>query len=202
VNDREMEAAFLADVLANPDDDAPRMAYSDWLMENGQEDRGAFISLQLHLARTQEGYALDTSSNWAVHDRSVVPEIREAAAALRRWVLKKTLGSLRFLASYAVWRRGFIEELRIGDAGPSDWTDNAGQLLARWPLRVVRVKTNDWPGTSGFLVSDTWTSCHLRGRPDLKAAWDHVPAYHEIAEAEDRLLREAWPGIRFIRERK
>jgi uncharacterized protein (TIGR02996 family) len=29
------EAGFLADIRANPDDDAPRLIYADWLEEQG-----------------------------------------------------------------------------------------------------------------------------------------------------------------------
>jgi uncharacterized protein (TIGR02996 family) len=51
----DLEAAFLADVAANPDDDAPRMAYADWLMEQAdpaRAARGEFIAAQLSLGRT------------------------------------------------------------------------------------------------------------------------------------------------------
>lgn len=39
------EAALLADIYANPDDDAPRLVYADWLLERG-DPRGEFITLQ------------------------------------------------------------------------------------------------------------------------------------------------------------
>jgi uncharacterized protein (TIGR02996 family) len=31
--------AFQAEILANPDDDAPRLVYADWLEDNGEADR-------------------------------------------------------------------------------------------------------------------------------------------------------------------
>ena len=45
-----IEQAFLADIIAHPDDDAPRLIYADWLEENGQPERGEFIRLQIKLA--------------------------------------------------------------------------------------------------------------------------------------------------------
>ena len=42
---------FLDDIVANIDDDTPRLVYADWLMENGQDDRAEFIRVQVELAR-------------------------------------------------------------------------------------------------------------------------------------------------------
>jgi uncharacterized protein (TIGR02996 family) len=47
-------AVFLADVLAGPADDAPRMAYADWLQERG-DPLGEFVAVQLRLARCRDG---------------------------------------------------------------------------------------------------------------------------------------------------
>jgi uncharacterized protein (TIGR02996 family) len=44
VTDRD---AFLAAIHAAPDDDAPRLVYSDWLEENGQPERAEFIRIQI-----------------------------------------------------------------------------------------------------------------------------------------------------------
>jgi len=38
-----VERSFMADIMANPGDDAPRLIFADWLRENGQEARGEFI---------------------------------------------------------------------------------------------------------------------------------------------------------------
>jgi uncharacterized protein (TIGR02996 family) len=48
------EEVFLQDVLENPDDDAPRLVYADWLLDRGDADgagRAEFIQLQCALAR-------------------------------------------------------------------------------------------------------------------------------------------------------
>jgi uncharacterized protein (TIGR02996 family) len=37
------EKAFLQAIIENPDDDAPRLIYADWLDENGQSE-GLFLS--------------------------------------------------------------------------------------------------------------------------------------------------------------
>jgi uncharacterized protein (TIGR02996 family) len=43
--------AFLADIVAHPDDDAPRLIYADWLDDHGKADRAEFIRLQCRIVR-------------------------------------------------------------------------------------------------------------------------------------------------------
>lgn len=45
------EAAFLAAIIANPEDDLPRLVLADWYDENGQGDRAEFIRLQIDHSR-------------------------------------------------------------------------------------------------------------------------------------------------------
>jgi uncharacterized protein (TIGR02996 family) len=46
-----LEDAFLADILTNRDEDLPRLAYADWLEENGRAERAEFIRVQIELKR-------------------------------------------------------------------------------------------------------------------------------------------------------
>ena len=48
-----MDPALLAAVLADPDDDAPRLVLADWLEENGFTERAEFIRVQIELARME-----------------------------------------------------------------------------------------------------------------------------------------------------
>jgi uncharacterized protein (TIGR02996 family) len=45
------EAAFLEAILDEPDEDGPRLVFADWLEENGQTDRAAWIRASCELAR-------------------------------------------------------------------------------------------------------------------------------------------------------
>jgi uncharacterized protein (TIGR02996 family) len=47
--------AFFQDILANPDDDTPRLVYADWLDEHGDPDRAEFVRLQCRLAGLSAG---------------------------------------------------------------------------------------------------------------------------------------------------
>jgi len=44
------EAAFRATIIRDPDDDARRLVYADWLDDHGQSERAEFIRLQIALA--------------------------------------------------------------------------------------------------------------------------------------------------------
>jgi len=46
------EDALIAAIIANPDEDTPRLVYADWLQENGRPERGEFIRLQCQLAQS------------------------------------------------------------------------------------------------------------------------------------------------------
>jgi uncharacterized protein (TIGR02996 family) len=43
--------ALLTAILADPDEDTPRLVYADWLQEHGEAERAEFIRLQCELAR-------------------------------------------------------------------------------------------------------------------------------------------------------
>ena len=46
--------AFLANIIAEPDADAPRLVYADWLDDRGEGDRAEFIRVQCGLAKVDE----------------------------------------------------------------------------------------------------------------------------------------------------
>jgi uncharacterized protein (TIGR02996 family) len=46
-----LEGSFLEDIVANIDDDTPRLVYADWLTENGQDERAEFIRVQVQRSR-------------------------------------------------------------------------------------------------------------------------------------------------------
>ena len=48
------EDGFLSSILADPDDDVPRLVYADWLEDHGEPRRAAFIRAQCRLARLDE----------------------------------------------------------------------------------------------------------------------------------------------------
>jgi uncharacterized protein (TIGR02996 family) len=56
------DADFLRDIIANRDDDGPRLVYADWLDERGDPKRAEFIRVQCELAKPEPvctGYYCD-----------------------------------------------------------------------------------------------------------------------------------------------
>jgi len=51
--------ALLAAIRESPDDDLPRLAYADWLEENGDPQRAEFIHVQIERARLPDGDGRD-----------------------------------------------------------------------------------------------------------------------------------------------
>ena len=91
--------AFLQDILANPDDDTPRLIYADWLEERG-DPRGEFIRVQCRLARMSAG------------DQRRPPLEQQERELLTRHQ-DEWLGSLRPLLAGWSFRRGFLDMVAV-----------------------------------------------------------------------------------------
>jgi uncharacterized protein (TIGR02996 family) len=91
--------AFLQDILANPEDDTPRLIYADWLEERG-DPRGEFIRVQCRLARMSA-------------DDKRRPRLEQLEGELLERYQDKWLGSVR--PSLARWsfRRGFLDMIAV-----------------------------------------------------------------------------------------
>jgi uncharacterized protein (TIGR02996 family) len=78
------EQALLADIQANPDDEAPRLVYTDWLQEHGQTERAEFMRVQTALGDAPE-------------DREAYLELRARESALLEEHGKEWFGPLKKL---------------------------------------------------------------------------------------------------------
>ena len=114
---------FLRTIAENPDDDNPRLVFSDWLEENGHQDRAEFIRLQIELANmnpSDDGYA-------------------EKTARMYRCGVFTSQGTIPFFDhlpcqnSRIAFRRGFIASVRTGGA---QTLDTSG--LEFVPLQILR----------------------------------------------------------------
>jgi len=93
-----IEDAFLHDILAHPDDDAPRLIYADWLDEHN-DPRGEFIRIECGLAQLSD----EDPRRWPLKQREQ-ELLREHEA---KW-LPKGIGT-----ASCVFRRGFVEEVTL-----------------------------------------------------------------------------------------
>jgi uncharacterized protein (TIGR02996 family) len=92
--------ALLRAVLADPDDDAPRLIYADWLDENGDPDRAEFIRVQVALAGSDKNDP---------HN----PQLWERQRALLVAHEKRWAAALEGVALRWTFRRGFVEEVEV-----------------------------------------------------------------------------------------
>src|SRR5947209_2024989 len=93
---------FLADIRDNPDDDAVRLVFADWLEDHGDPERAEFIRLQVRLAQMPE------------HDPARF-ELEERAQDLLAEHQARWLGHLPKWARAVElsFRRGLPEEVKL-----------------------------------------------------------------------------------------
>lgn len=116
-------AGLLAQVIARPDDDGPRLVYADWLDDLGDHPRAEFIRVQLALAKLP-----DT-------DR------RRAALADREERLLNQFGSnwiapLAGLATAPIFGRGFVHGV---NQTARQFLTRADHLFALAPIRELHL---------------------------------------------------------------
>jgi uncharacterized protein (TIGR02996 family) len=145
--------ALLQAILDQPEDDLPRLAYADWLDEQGgdeERDRAELIRLGVELERRLaqrpdrhelEAFArqlLVTAPGPFDFRRQVDPQSEDRIAELlarhgERWAAP-------FINRASAWafRRGFVEEVAL----PPDWLAlHARDLFAAAPLRAVHLRS-------------------------------------------------------------
>jgi uncharacterized protein (TIGR02996 family) len=116
--------AFLQAVVAEPDDDAPRLVFADWLEDHGDEARAEFIRAQVELAKLPPG----DPRRWELQDRerALLAEHGDAWAApvkglVRRWQ----------------FRRGFVEAVSLPAAALLKHGDELFRLA---PVRHIHLR--------------------------------------------------------------
>jgi uncharacterized protein (TIGR02996 family) len=94
--------AFLLSIIQNPDDDAPRLLYADWLDERGRRETADFIRIQCVLAAGRAAGAIREDMERREHTFLLGEEFQEWIAPLRPWA--HSIG----------FRRGFAENVSVG----------------------------------------------------------------------------------------
>jgi uncharacterized protein (TIGR02996 family) len=122
-----VEGAFLQDIIDNPDEDAPRLIYADWLEEQGDPEglaRAEFIRVQIELETLDEpGPRL-----WRLRERE--------AELLGTWRAEWVPPGLRELVLGEEFRRGFVEGVTL-TAG--QFLERAEDVFRLAPVRRLRL---------------------------------------------------------------
>jgi uncharacterized protein (TIGR02996 family) len=118
--------AFLEDILAHPDDDAPRLIFADWLEEEGDSDRAEFIRVQVDRVRLPQWDA-----------RQVRLRLRESTllkAHGQKW--KQELPAIVGI-TWDEFRRGFVAGAKCDSFDVLE--ENASQCWSATPLEALGV---------------------------------------------------------------
>src|SRR6516164_5178059 len=91
--------SFLQAIIDNPDDDAPRLVYADWLDEHGDPERAEFIRVQCALAASTAG------------GRGREFEMREVELLARHQ--EEWAAPVRGRVDGWTFRRGFVGRVRL-----------------------------------------------------------------------------------------
>jgi uncharacterized protein (TIGR02996 family) len=210
------ERALLAAILAEPDDDTVRLAYADWLDENGRGERGEFIRVQVEVARTENypGERYCAAANGLL--RVGVPDcdgcgpcrLRGRARDLWRdaeangWFDWTALGGF-YLDNVespdtmtGVVRRGFVGAVTVTGA---EWLRYGDAISAAHPVTEVTL-------ASGASVRVThgdaeWATAVLTiasdGDDGHRWEWPgHFRRGTNIPEITAELFRMRWPSVR------
>jgi uncharacterized protein (TIGR02996 family) len=195
--------AFLAAIVAEPDDDALRLVAADFLEENGDPSRAAFIRVQIALARleasglghTAEAGALRKNEQtffgplsssprlWAAED---CPELVHGTRTRAGFLALRVEGTERL-----AWRRGFVEWVACPVV---EWLRVGVAVRARNPVRRVvlsgceRVDRDTWSAGLGALRG-------LR-QIDLSYVAPEADPPFDRAQELPPWLRERLPGTR------
>jgi uncharacterized protein (TIGR02996 family) len=154
------EPAILAAIAAHPDEDTPRLAYADWLDENGQPIRAEFIRVQCAIKQIETLPSADVQRYADLYRR------QDAILTDHR---RDLLGPLAddLTPFDAVFDRGFVAELTLR---ADVFLRNADAVASLTPLPRVAVTdgaTHVWSlalsGHAGVIAELVMQSPH---RPD------------------------------------
>ena len=120
---------LLGAICDQPDDDTLRLAYADWLDENGDPARAEVIRVEIEMARLG-----DDHPGWVV--------LRDRASALWKHNVRRWYGDLFDAVESYETRRRFPEMVSLNGG----FVKQAPRLMARAPIRdvfLIKYKT-DW----------------------------------------------------------
>ena len=186
-----MSAYLLTAVREQPDDDLARLAYADWLEENGEADRAQFVRLQLSLDR--EPTRSPQAGALAAEAEGLLAEHE------RRW-----LGEWAELLVNWTFRRGLLDSVTLE---PEVFLTRGGDLFATLPIREVRFVNSGGDTAHGDVAEEIVASPHFaRVRavnasgawPSAAPAWCRALARAAPGRLEELSLGSAWiPGAIF-----
>lgn len=183
------EEALLSAIIANPDEDTPRLVFADWLQENEQPERAEFIRVQIELAKGATFGEVNEELKAREH----------ALLELQKWQPWDLAG---VLASGNCQRhRGFVQAVHLHATA---YLSVGEQLLALAPIRSVTlveakrripdISLLPRPRTAR-LYSEIGLQRRTRWRWRYETHWERAVVDFlnpDLDEWEDEVLRGRW----------
>jgi uncharacterized protein (TIGR02996 family) len=168
------EDAFVHDILNNPDDDTPRLVFSDWLQEHGRASHAELIRVQCELARLPKK---SRDPDEKAH--------REKLAAREKELLRQPEFFPRWPAGMPKpeyecfkqgsdapklkYERGFLASIRLldGELMAPEWAQSPWHTLLREGKILAVELHGDQGGLQTRLLFDTYEMADLAQHPSL-----------------------------------
>lgn len=188
---------FIRSISAKPEDDGIRLAYADWLRENGDERQADFIEAQIKIPALNYGIGVngkfpDAPTLWANDLCAILPRLSQRLEEIPKLV---RIG----------FRRGFVQ-LITTDA--TTWENKHAEILARHPIQEVRL--TDEPQM--FVIVDMNQKITLSRRVSQKLGREEMPigvtkgvhlreddTVYESSQEALKAWEARWPTIEFER---
>jgi uncharacterized protein (TIGR02996 family) len=200
------ERAFLQAIIADPDDDLPRLVYADWLEENGDPDRAEFIRLQIERARRPR----HDPARWRPGEREraleeahrkewleQLPPMRYITVAFERgfpgWVYCEVEAFVDW--DEAAWQAAPVTAVSLEGSyrragvyrDPEEWEGLLRRLVAMRELARLRGLAFSESDFRAQEVARLLASPHLRGLRSLTVNYHGIDHGDEIARVVARL---------------
>lgn len=143
-------AAFLADIIANPADDAVRLIYADWLDDGGEHERAEFIRVQIEIEGLRRSWGVDLWDEKVTATKSEPLSERD----------QELLGRLEALRPREAELRSDLYGSLMRDA--ADYHISTGRRVNEWMAVMPPhggFQVGDVRCRRGF-VADIETNCH------------------------------------------
>ncbi|MCE9562532.1 MAG: TIGR02996 domain-containing protein [Planctomycetes bacterium] len=150
--------ALLAAICADPDEDTPRLAFADWLDENDQSERAAFVRAQIELARTPPWEPFAVMCRWRKPDLVSGKSFRHTLPAV---------DGFHVSWPHDAFRRGFGWRLNV--ASPGLWEQTEPRILGRAPVGEMHLHNapliEDWQQFAASAVMPSLRKLHFVSSP-------------------------------------
>jgi uncharacterized protein (TIGR02996 family) len=191
------EQAFIKAVVAEPNDDAPRHIYADWLDEQGRYEQAEWIRIQCRISQLCEYHRQGNPT----HPEFVTLLKRESelwlahVGPIRAWLDDRGINS-----GNCVFNRGFLAEIACT---AEQCLDSLDEILQTQPVQSVKLTT--WPRTrTSTLATARNSTIDLAPKRMLRCYFALMPAHSVVvpqgsleSEIIQKLFFQFWPNIKF-----